>query len=336
MSETSTGGGGPAPIFIFFAFIVLLAFYSFSGEDGDRSIFGNNNGTTTEETRNISRSSTRDRDTFVRNVAAPEPEPLDEAAVERDIARKYRELDSLTDDLRTIILWEDRSPLEGQVRLSRGNVFTEDYDREYLVLRASGSNKDSVDISGWLIESYVTDEGGTIPFGTRLYQKGRVNATAPILLEPGETAYVITGESPVGISFHENRCTGYLSEFQDFSPSLTRSCPRARDLFEELFFTNDNLYFDDACYDYMRSVSTCEIVDIDDLLRDDDITEGCKLFVEQELNYNSCFDRNVHTPYFDDGQWYIYIGRTGELWKRDRDILRLFDRSGRTVDVLEY
>ena len=194
----------------------------------------------------------------------------------------------------------------------------------------------------------MAGKGATIPFGARIYKRGRVNQDEAIVLEPRERAYVLTDESPLGISFHETKCTGYLAEFQDFIPSLTRNCPRPLDELE-LFGSVD--FDNDACYEFVEDVRTCEMPDEDEVDEfrfveksededeEDEIVElsrGCKRFIRDNLDYSGCVNNHQFDPFFDQGEWYIYLEREDHLWRSEREIIRLIDREGRTVDVLEY
>lgn len=333
------GANGVGPVILFFLLIFVLAIYSVSGPDGEtRSIFGNvgNNNTTSTENEPVSSSgrSSNTNTTISAPQSAPEPEPqLSPEEIERKLDRAYRKLDELQDDLKVAELWGDRSPFEDEVSLSKGNAASSNYEFEYVTLRANTGNDAPIDISGWLLESYVTEEGATIPLGTRVYRQGRVNETERILLEPGEKAFIITGESPLGVSFHENKCTGYLEAFQNFTPDLSRSCPRIDDIFEDE--ANKFLFYDNDCYKFVNRTSSCRVIDLDDL-DDADISPACKQFIEREQTYQSCFDRHSIRPYFVQGEWYVYLGRTDQLWRKNREVIRLFDQNRETVDVLEY
>ena len=343
------GNDSIVPFIAFFIGIFILALVTAEPDGEIRPLFSVENegeGETFEERPE------RQRSVFI-STPQEEPEPLDRREVERDIKRALRELDSLREEARTARIWGDISQYEGMVTLQRGNVRTDEPENEYLRLSARSNNNTAINISGWLLESYVTEEGATIPFGTRIYKRGRVNETEAIMLEPGERAYVVTDESPLGVSFHETQCTGYLREFQDFVPTLSRSCPRPEDeleLFGKVDFGND------ACFEFVEDIRRCEvpneeevdafrtIEEIDEEDRDDDDEEfeeiplsgACKQFIRDNLDYTGCLNNHQNDPFFVDGEWYIYLGRTDELWKDDREIIRLIDREGRTVDVIEY
>lgn len=322
---------GLGAIIAFFIAIIILAIIT-TGPEGERKplfSFGDSQSTSTEE---------RGTNTSVHGSQQPRYEQatpqrtLSNREVEERLARTYRELDDLEEDMRTLTIWGERSIYEDQVSLRRGNVRTEEVDREYLIIEASRRNERAIDITNWRVESYVTDRARWIEPGVRTYRRGRVNTGGPIWLEPGERAYIISGESPIGISFHENRCTGYLREHQDFYPPLSRSCPRIMDELEEYGRIPLD---DDSCYEFVERVGRCEIPN-GNVVEDADLSRACELFLIDELSYNECVDRYRYTPFFDEGEWYIYLKRDKDLWREEREIIRLLDRRRKTVDVIEY
>lgn len=335
MAEESSGGGGNDFGFFITFFVGLFILWMLAGGGEEGGLLGDRS-TTTE----TARVSTERGQQYV-SVPQQDPEPPTRREVERDLREAHNELEDLEEEVRTAKIWGVHSPFEGQVRLSRSQARSENPDTEYLTIDVVRGDGAPVDISGWLIESYVTERGETIPFGTRVPRVGRVNTTEPILLYPGERAYITTGESPIGVSFRENMCTGYLSQFQDFYPSLSRSCPRPIDEMERfgsIDLDNDN------CYDYVERLPSCRIV-LDEA-EDEDISRSCKNFVVRELTYTGCVENHRYDIDFDRGVWRIYLGldvdddededEPDDLWRSEREIIKLMDRSGKTVDVLEY
>ena len=123
----------------------------------------------------------------------------------------------------------DPSPYRGLVNIadSFSGAMADDPSLEYITLETRSSNTAPVTISGWSLQSLYGHSRITIPTGTRTFTMGQLSPAIPISLEPGDSAIVTTGTSPVGISFKENLCTGYLGQFQIFVPSLEERCPSA-------------------------------------------------------------------------------------------------------------
>lgn len=326
-SESNTG---PGFAIAFLAGILLLAIVT-RGEDGEtKPLFTFPRATSTEEARGTS----NDRHVY---IAAPdnssEPvERLSNAEIERHLADTLDDIDDLEKDLRELKIWGEVSPHAGEVSLRRGNVRTAYVDSEYLIITASTRNERAINITDWAVESYVTERRRWIEEGVRVYVRGRINKKNPIWLEPGERAYIITGDSPVGLSFHENICTGYLTNHQDFIPRLSRACPRP---FDEMDDFADIRLDDDSCWEFVEDIRRCE-VPVEEEIEDADLSRNCERFVEREFGYNACVENHRFDPYFDEGDWYIYLDREEEMWRPEREIIKLTDRERRTVDVIEY
>src|SRR3989344_6552232 len=96
-----------------------------------------------------------------------------------------------------------------------------------------------------------------IPQGTEIPISGTINAAENIILAPGDRAFIISGQSPIGASFRENKCIGYFSTFQTFFPSLPQNCPVPSD--ELKTFYGFGYISDAACIDYVDRLSRCQI-----------------------------------------------------------------------------
>lgn len=266
-------------------------------------------------------------------VAENPPQKLTPEQVERKVADIYRELDRLTKEVRALTLRSPASPYANLVRFSQGNARDDAPEREYLMLQAQSSNREPLNISNWYFESYVTGERAALPQGDRSIERWRYPQLNDIQLLPGETAYVLTGKSPIKASFHENICTGYLANEHTFYPSLQRSCPRPLD--EMIRFGNIALD-NDACYAYVERIGTCTVPDGDDF-GERGLSSGCRRFIERTLNHDDCVAKHRFDPFFDNvGYWRIYLERRDNLWRREREIIRLIDENDRVVAVIEY
>lgn len=223
------------------------------------------------------------------------------------------------------------SPLAGTVEINRHReVDQTDPEDEYLELRLSSRADNGVSITGWSLVSPVSGKRAVIPQGVRLPFSGTSQQTRPIVLEPGDEAYIITGRSPLGISFQENICTGYFEQFQDFTPSLPLRCPLPED--ELATIRTINSAPERECRRFARSMDRCTIeTDIDIPLQD-----WCDDFIEEELNYNGCVQRNQADEDFFSGNWHVYLSQDRELWKSERELIRLLDAQGRVVDQVSY
>ncbi|MES2668450.1 MAG: hypothetical protein V4644_02060 [Patescibacteria group bacterium] len=221
----------------------------------------------------------------------------------------------------------EASPFRGLVTVSSASAANaEDADEEYVTLRASGDQQ--IDITGWRLVSGASGKSASIPVGAALPRGGRVSDTGRIILAPGEEAIVTTGESPKGVSFKENLCTGYFAETQSFNPQLPNRCPSAEAEFDR--FYSGNALRDDRCYERMRSAQSCETPD------DDDVTRACEQLIEERLTYDGCVATHRTDAGFSGDTWRIYLERESELWKPSRDAVKLVDGNGKTVDLYTY
>jgi hypothetical protein len=333
----STGGSSGIGFFVgFFAIIIFLAVTM----DDQKGIFSSV-GTSTPsytETRtipdpNLSYSNAGGESAPVTTTLPPPAPALTPAQVEDHVAHIYRELDNVREEVREATLREPASLYAGRVDLSIGSVYETDPEREYLTLRANSNNTEAIPISHWYLESYVTDERAVLPNGDRLMTSWRSPASENIVLAPSESAYLITGESPIDASFHENLCTGYLNDERDFYPSLSERCPYPMD---EMKRFGDIKLDNDKCYDLVERISSCSIP-TDELIDEANISGACLRFVENTFNYNDCVSLHRYDPYFErDGYWRIYLDERNELWRPEREIIRLMDENDRVIDVIEY
>ncbi len=351
MSEPSSGGGGGGYGF-FVAFFGVLLFLALASGGGGGGLFGTSTPSGTGSETDGGTSAERDDFTYPRDNTpytnsntsntpsyeappSPPPTPLTPTQVEDKVASIYRDLDRLENEIRTLKLWSPESPYKDKVQLSTGNVYDEDPDREYLLLSVNGSGTSSITISNWYIRSYVTDEVALIPNGDRILPKWRNPEDNPIVLSPGETAYLVTGESPIDGSFKENMCSGYLREHEDFYPSLSTSCPSPREEFDR-FATNIELD-NDKCYAYIESLQSCIEPDESTYTRSK-VGSSCRAFIEDTFSYPNCVRLHRYDPYFSrtSHYWHIYLDERNELWRPKREIIQLMDENDRVVDVIEY
>lgn len=228
----------------------------------------------------------------------------------------------------------EASPYRGIITVGYGGVSATDPDQEYVTVRLSSSATENVTISGWQLVSGATGKRLRIPQGTSLPRSGRVNDVGPITLTPGDEAIIVTGESPTGVSFKENMCTGYFAEHQRFYPQLSQYCPSPMTEFNE-YYTGNKLG-DDTCYQLMQRTSQCRTPDANTL------RSTCYQLISNRLTYSGCVATHRYDPRFQLATWRIYLehedsdGDPVEFWKPSRDSVKLLDASGKTVDMVTY
>jgi len=224
------------------------------------------------------------------------------------------------------------SPYRGMVRMNQyvSGAGSTNPSNEYIEIYVSQNATVPVNLSEWKLVSEATGGSARIPRGTETPISGTVNAVEPIVLSPGMRAIIVSGESPIGASFRENKCIGYFSTFQKFYPALPQNCPVPSD--ELTTFYGASYLRDVACIDYVNKLSRCQVA----LTPPTAATGACQNFIVTHLNYNGCLTTHRTDANFEGDTWRIYLGRTTSLWRSKNEIVKLLDVNGKTVDAFSY
>lgn len=215
------------------------------------------------------------------------------------------------------------SPESAAVHLSLGDG-SADAHAQHLIIEADAANTAPVSLSGWSLQSALTGTRAALPPAAPRFTQGVINAVEPVALDPGSSAIVATNFSPVGVSFRENRCTGYLGAFQSFVPALETSCPSpAQDVAARVK--------DDTCAFFAQTLAPCTIP----RSVPQDLSASCRHALSAALTYNSCVGLHRSEDSFFSQTWRLYLDSVFPLW-RAHDTVRLLDANGRVVDVLTY
>jgi hypothetical protein len=219
------------------------------------------------------------------------------------------------------------SPMRGAVSLSASAAQESEAAREYVEIAAQSGS--AVSLGGWSLQSGLTGLRVFLPQAAPVVRVGSGSPVGSIILKPGDTAIIATGPSPIGVSFRETRCTGYLGSTPGFEPSLQRQCPSSSTLVP---LTAENLqHYGSDCIDYARSLPSCAAPRISQSL-----TPGCQAFIQYTFSYQGCVDRLAADPDFALPTWRVYLNSTSEFWDNRHDIIRLLDQNGLTVDAVSY
>ena len=243
-----------------------------------------------------------------------------------DIEREYQELARQTGELTT---FGDPSPLFGDVKIVPYDSYPQGGKDEYIRVQARYENTAPISLSGWSLQSAISGTRVFFPPAAPQFVMGAVNNQRPISLNPGATLIVVTAPSPVGISFRENACTGYLSQLQSFSPELSRDCPNPQN---ELPLSTENLQlYGESCIDYVRTLPSCEFPqNLPSYL-----SASCHAFVQTRFSYNGCLNTHANDIGFTKDTWRVFLS-ANELWHNNHDAIRLLDAQGRVVDAYVY
>ncbi|TAL58158.1 MAG: hypothetical protein EPN84_13270 [Legionella sp.] len=250
-----------------------------------------------------------------------------------ELWRAQDDLEDLQRDLQESRLFGTPSVHRGIVSIAKsvGPLKSVDADEEYVTISVSSGADAPVSITGWKLISVRTNSSASIPQGVALFRTGKVNSPQPITLSPGERAIVTTGRSPIGVSFKENSCSGYLEERQNFHPSLSSSCPSPRDDFARFYDGAANDY--QKCKEAITTVPRCTTAT--DLPRN--TSNKCQSFAREFLTYNGCITYHASDRNFQGRVWRVYLGnRNDDLWPTKNDTIKLLDAEGKTVDIFTY
>lgn len=222
------------------------------------------------------------------------------------------------------------SPAEGTVTFSAlfGAQET-DPSREYVELQASFSNRTPLNISGWRIQSMKTGRIAVIGTAVETPLSGQGGSPGAVVLNPGERAEIVTGRSPIGVSFRVNKCSGYFAQFQTFNPPLIPQCPSA---IGELYAFGGPLSSENACVSAAANISPCKVL----TSLPSGTSPTCGQFLTTALSYNTCVGRHQSDSDFRQNEWRIYEGNTSELWTPSGDMLVLLDQRGQLVTSASY
>ncbi len=197
--------------------------------------------------------------------------------------------------------------------------------REYIEIKASSVNRNFLLLTGWSLKN----KGGKvvkIGKGSYLPVPSKINSQQIIFLKPGEKAYVITGESPIGTSFRVNKCTGYFEEFQNFYPPLAKECPLASE-------DDPPDYLNGNCLNFINNIPRCETVSAD---IPSGLSGTCRKYVTQKINYQTCVQKHKSDSDFYREEWRVYLGKNKELWNNRDETIILSDKNGKMIDWQTY
>ena len=259
-------------------------------------------------------------------------QPTNQNQNTEDIARQVKELEVKVKDVsvkvQTEVDKETYSPYKGKIKIAYVNR-SNDPSYEYITLRMDTGDT-PIKINGWMIKSLSSGNLVTIPKGTKLYFEKTNNSEEDVYVSSGDVVYILTGRSPLGIGFKTNKCSGYLSQFQNFIPYLYTSCPIPRN---ENLSSIPAISYNDACLDYIESYPSCRI-------KTENLPANwsfeCKKFIEEKIGYPNCVNLHKNDKNFYLREWRLYLNRNSILWKNRREDIVLYDNQGKIVSEIKY
>lgn len=254
--------------------------------------------------------------------------PLTQAEIQRQLNKAKYDAEQLQKKIQAEEDKKYQSVYYGMVTLYSVNKST-DPKNEYITIKVN-TTKDPINVTGWTIKSKSSGISVKIPQATRLFFANTNNSEEDVYLKSGEKIYLITGISPNGSSFKVNKCSGYLTQFQTFKPSLSTSCPQPRNEDLSSIPKSPN---NDACLDYIDRFPRCRIQTTS---LPANWSYECTNFIYSKINYPSCINIHKEDKDFYLSEWRIYLKRSERLWKDKREDLVLLDNQGKIVDTLQY
>ena len=228
------------------------------------------------------------------------------------------------------------SPVAGLVEITKDSrtISTQDVQTEYIEIRALETNAQPINISNWSLQSMVSDEWISLPQGAPLYALGEVNEIQDVYLTPGESAVIATRQSPVGISFRVNRCSGFLNDTQTFEPKIKTACMKPTDILPP---TAENIKkYGSSCISFVEQQKKCSYT-TSESRGVDELTQECRDFIQPRLTYSHCIDIHAgDADFYDKQEWRLFLNQDYALWRENYEIIRLLDEKHRTVDVITY
>lgn len=257
------------------------------------------------------------------------PNLSEEERLALELEQTEKELKEIQANLKKAEEKERTSPLAEKVIIKRCAGSQTDVNEEYIELVINSSVSEKILISDWTLKSEMT--GTTIKIGeaSKLPYTSQINKESAVFVSGGDRIIITTGRSPIGVSFQINKCSGYLEQFQNFYPSISKQCPLVED--ENLPTSGPNA-FNDECWDYIESISRCETPLVFPL----DMQYECRSYLTTEINHNACIDNYKNNGDFYQPEWRIFLDRETDLWKKEREIIELLDAQGKIVDVYSY
>lgn len=207
-------------------------------------------------------------------------------------------------------------------------VKAEKVNDEYLRIVSSAKAPAPITLTGLLLSGAAYGVNIPIPKSAELPILGTTVIRKDIVMPPGGRALVSTGRSPIGTSFRVNMCTGFLDQFQDFTPDLRKDCPEP-----EIMLERANLSPDASCKAFVKKIPRCRVWSEPFPAN---ISDSCKAFVTEKINYNSCVLVHNEDKGFYKNEWRVFLDGRDELWRDKNEIIRLMDAKGNVLDALTY
>ncbi len=206
---------------------------------------------------------------------------------------------------------------EPKIGINQGGAFQSKAEEEYIVLEnIDFEEKQTITLSDLTLKNRSKE---TIRIGKD--ENGN-----NIILKYGESAVIVSGESPIFQNFKLNKCSGYFNQRADFTPYIISFCPQLKD-------RADTKNLNNRCLDYLDSLQQCFLPTLN---ADTDINAECAQFVSQHASYAGCVADYKNDEGFDKKEWRIFLGRASQLWNDKRETIQLLDKQSNLIAETSY
>lgn len=255
--------------------------------------------------------------------------------VSQGIINVEREIKNLGRDIEASVEKSKKSPFYEKVSISNlVGSYSDDPNQQYFYLYTNLDSNEKLNITGWFFKSSVTGNYAFIPKAS-LLPFPFTKTESDVILQKGDRVIITKGFSPVGISFRTNKCTGFFEENRTFYPSLSFECPFPEDEDSPKF---SSIYDrEDECIEIIERIPRCTTVK-SSFIRDlpDTVTRSCKTYMQERINYNTCVANHYGDTNFPGQEYRLFLNSFAPLWRKEKDKITLYDRSGLIVDSVEY
>jgi hypothetical protein len=178
-------------------------------------------------------------------------------------------------------------------------------------------------ISGWSIEN-ERGERVELGAGVKKFIPGETPSPLPMAVASNTSLLISFGPSPLGVSFQEHFCSGYLRGTTPLSPPIEAQCP---------ILSNNPKWgaLDSTCKNLIESLPRCTVISPEHL---GEMTPACELFLRTVPTYASCVREvgdNALLP-----RWRIFVGEHTTFIRQEGGVVILRDDRGMVVDTLPY
>ncbi len=188
-------------------------------------------------------------------------------------------------------------------------------------LRANLNGSSTVNITGWMIKAKYGSE--LVPQAIGLYDPSGLAAENDIILRRGDYVNIYSSASAIGKNLRLNKCTGYLENYNHFTPSLPKNCPSIN--------KSDISGFSGKCQNYISTLYGCRLPASNPPVPQNDY--GCIAYLNT-INLKGCYDRHIGDSDFLSHEWRVWTSY--RFLDQYHDQVLLLDRQGLLVDLHTY